>query len=139
MKTTLQHSPGLERVRKILDEAEAPLSAREIVALAHVSYNAWNNHYRAHLLANKEIHVAGWCRYQFGWAPEYAAGTGKTPRKPKAPPPKVATAKWKERTGYVDPRYAHRRLARPRDPILSALLGVKPGYQKHKIQPGETA
>ena len=118
-------SPGLRRVRDVLAKATGPLSAQDIAALAHVSAWTFNNHYKAGLLREKAMHVAGWERYGYGWMPQYAKGIGVTPKKPKAPPPKVATAKWKERTGYVDPRYAHRRLARPRDRALSALMGIR--------------
>lgn len=118
-------SPGLRRVREVLAKAASPLSAQDIAALAHVSSWTFNNHYKAGLLRERAMHVAGWERYGYGWMPQYAKGIGVTPKKPKAPPPKVATAKWKERTGYVDPRYAHRRLARPRDKALAALMGIR--------------
>ncbi len=117
-------SPGLRRVRAALADATEPLTAKEIAALAHVSPLTFNNHYRAGLLRGGEMHVAGWEHYGYGWMPQYASGQGVTPPKPKAPPPKVATAKWKERTGYVDPRYAHRRLAKPKG-VLAALMGFK--------------
>lgn len=118
-------SPGLRRVRAALADATEPLTAKEIAALAHVSPWTFNNHYKVQLLREKSMHVAGWEHYGYGWMPAYASGQGVTPTKPKAPPPKVATAKWKERTGYVDPRYAHRRLARPRDKVLAALMGIR--------------
>lgn len=122
---TFVQSAGFKRFCKVLADATQPMTARKLCEAAHISINTWQNHYRAHLVARKEIHVAGWERHQFGWAPQYAAGQGETPKKPKAAPPKVATAKWKERTGYVDPRYAHRRLARPRDKVLAALMGLR--------------
>lgn len=118
-------SPGLRMVREVLAKAASPLSAQDIAALAHVSSWTFNNHYKAGLLRERAMHVAGWERYGYGWMPQYAKGMGETPVKPKAPPPKVSTAKWKERTGYVDPRYAHRRLARPRDKALAALMGIR--------------
>jgi len=118
-------SPGLSRVRKVIAAAKEPLSGQAIADLAHVSVYTFNNHYKAKLLREKSIHVAAWEGYGFGFMPQYAAGQGEAPKKPKAPPPKVATARWKERTGYVDPRYAHRRLARPRDRALAALMGIR--------------
>lgn len=120
-----QDSPGLKRVRKVLANAAGPLTAQQIAERAHVSVWTFNNHYKAPMLRNKVMHVAGWEHYGYGWMQQYAKGQGETPPKPKAPPPKVATAKWKERTGYVDPRYAHRRLARPRDGVLAALMGLR--------------
>lgn len=132
MRATLQRSPSLERIRKIFAEATAPLSSRALIEIAHVSYAAWSNHYRPYLLKHGEIHVSAWDRYQWGWAPAYSAGKGVTPRKPKAPPKKVATALWKERTGYVDPRDLHRRLAKPKDPALAALLGLPARNQKRQ-------
>lgn len=119
-------SPGLIRVRKVLTGATCPLSAHEIAARAHVSVWTFLNHYKAKLLREKKMHVAGWEHYGYGFMPQYAKGMGETPTKPKAPPPKVAVATWKKRTGYVDPRYAHRRLARPRDGVLVALMGLRP-------------
>lgn len=122
---TKPDSPGLSRVRKVIVASRAPHSAKTIADLAHVSVWTFNNHYKAHLLQEKAMHVAGWEDYGFGFMPQYAAGQGETPKKPKAAPPKVATAQWKERTGYVDPRYSHRRLARPRDKVLAALMGIR--------------
>ena len=130
-------SPGLRRVRDVLAKATGPLSAQDIAALAHVSSWTFNNHYKAGLLREKAMHVAGWERYGYGWMPQYAKGIGVTPKKPKAPHPRVSTKLWRDRTGYNEARKSQRRMARPRDPILAALLGIKPGYRKS--QPGEQA
>jgi hypothetical protein len=102
-----------------------PLTAKEIAALAHVSVWTFRNHYKRQLISERAMHAAGWTHYGFGFTHLYLKGEGKTPPKPKAPPPKVAVAKWKARTGYVDPRYAHRRLAKPRDFALAALMGLR--------------
>lgn len=118
-------SPGLRRAREVLTKATYPLPAQEIAARAHVSPWTFNNHYKTRLLREGAMHVAGWEHYGYGWMPQYAKGQGVTPTKPKAPPPRVAVAKWKERTGYVDPRYAHRRLTRPRDKVLATLMGIR--------------
>lgn len=118
-------APGLRRVRAVLLKATKPLTAKEVAARAHISVWTFRNHYKQQLLSEQAMHVAGWEYYGYGWTQQYAKGQGETPKKPKAPPPKVAVAKWKERTGYVDPRYAHRRLARPRDGVLAALMGLR--------------
>jgi hypothetical protein len=119
---TGKYSAGLKRVRAILLNATTPMTCQEISKAAHISQHLFRNHYVT-LLSN-EIRVASWRKYQYGWQHEYAAGPGITPPRPKSPPPKVATSAWKERTGYVDPRWAHRRLAKPRDSVLAALLGI---------------
>lgn len=118
-------SPGMLRVRAVLAKAANPLTAQEIAARAHVSPWTFNNHFKRQLISERAMHVAGWERYGYGWMQQYAKGHGVTPQKPKAQPHKVATAEWKKRTGYVDPRYAHRRLARPRDKALAALMGIR--------------
>jgi hypothetical protein len=117
-------TPGMTRVRAVLAAATKPISLREIAKLAHVSFYTADHHYRRQLVDEGAMHVAGWYAHQFGWGQQYAKGKGKTPPKPKAPPPKVSVARWKERTGYVDPRYAHRRLAKPRG-VLAALMGLR--------------
>jgi hypothetical protein len=123
---TKPDSPGLRRVRAVLAALGAtPMTAQRIAELAHVSVWTFRNHYKRILLDDNTMHVADWEHYGFGFTHRYASGPGKTPPRPVAPPPKVATAKWKERTGYVDPRYAHRRLARPRDKVLAALMGIR--------------
>jgi hypothetical protein len=118
-------APGMSRVRKVLAIATKPMTAEEIAGLAHVAAHTFNNHYKRKLIAEGAMHVAGWTPYQYGQMHTYAAGPGEKPERPKAPPPQVAVARWKERTGYVDPRYAHRRLAKPRDKVLAALIGLR--------------
>lgn len=118
-------SAGMLRVRAVLDKAAYPLTSNEIAARAHVSVWTFRNHYKRPLLSDGAMHVADWAHYGYGWTARYAKDiVGESPPKPKSPPPKAATAAWKKRTGYTDPRYAHRRLARPRDKVLAALMGL---------------
>ena len=78
------------------------------------------------LLRAELIHVAAWRHNTRGpFVPLYMAGPGKEAPKPEKIDQLARARKWKERTGYNEFRKAQRRLARPRDTALAALLNIK--------------
>ena len=137
MKTTLQHSPGLERVRKILDEAEGPARrARSSPWRMSVQTPGTTTH-RAPS-GNKEIHVAGRC-YHLGWRQSMPPAPERRRESPKCrcrKSPSEMEASAPAITLIRDT--PHRRLARLRDPILFRTTGVA-GYQNTRYKPGENS
>lgn len=122
------NSPGARRVLKVLRATTVPLTKQEIAPLAHVTEVAFQNNYRHVLLAAGLIHLAEWRRVRGPARPAYLAGpgTGAEPTLPPATTNAERSKKWKERTCYNEARSAVRSLARPRDPVLAALLGLRP-------------
>jgi len=126
-------SPGMRRVRRVLSEAEKPISGHEIARLAHISYLTFMNSYRHLLIQSALIHVAAWENNTRGpFVPLYAAGplVGDPPPLPQKIDASTRSKAWKERTGYNERCKAQRRLERPPDPVLAALLGLTARYHK---------
>lgn len=139
-------SPGMRRVREVLGAATAPLDAKTIATLACVSVKTFNRTYRQLLLRADPplMHVAAYRRREKGSGthiPLYASGPRKCkpPKKPDPIPPVIAQRVWRNRTGYYETIKAQRRLARPPDPALAALLGLKPLYHKTPTTPARPA
>lgn len=125
-------SPGMRRVLKVIEESEKPIDGYQIAAAAFISFNTFDGTYRQLLLRAKKVHVAAYRVNHHGPAvPLYRIGPlkGKPPERPKADH-KIAVRAWKERTGYYEAEKAKRRLARPPDPALAAMLGLTPRYGK---------
>lgn len=125
-------SPGMRRVLQVIRKAAEPIDGRAIAEAAHISFKTFANTYRHLLIRADMIHVAGWRNNWRGpFVPLYLAGPAVAIA---VPPPKVdhkiATRAWKERTGYYEAEKAKRRLSRPPDPALAALLGLSPRYAK---------
>lgn len=125
-------SPGMRRVLQVIRKAAEPIDGRAIAEAAHISFKTFANTYRHLLIRADLIHVAGWRNNWRGpFVPLYLAGPAVAIA---VPPPKVdhkiATRAWKERTGYYEAEKAKRRLARPPDPALAAMLGLTPRYGK---------
>lgn len=121
------------RVRRVCEEATEPLDGHEIADRAHISFNTFQNSYRHLLLGEEKIHIAGWRHNVRGpFIPLYLGGPGKTPKKPEKIDALARARAWKHRTGYNEARKAHRRLARPKDQMLAALLGLPTKHQKRR-------
>lgn len=125
---TFQQSLGIRRVRAVL--SETPRSPADIAKAAFVSEHTFTNHYKAKLLADGDMHIGDWRWHGYGWAPLYVAGPGEAKVKPRAGSAAAASKAWRERTGYGEFRKAQRRLAKPPDYAMAALIGIKTKYQK---------
>lgn len=125
-------SPGMRRVRAVLEAATGPMDAISISEAAHVSVNTFRNTYRRLLIRAGLIHIAGYLHGRQGrQRPTYLAGPQiGDPPIPPILDHRAATRDWRERTGYNEARKAHRRLARPPDIALAALLGLPSRYSK---------
>lgn len=126
-------SPGMRRVRAVLEAAAGPLDATSISEAAHVSVNTFSNSYRHLLIRAGLIHIAGYLHGRQGrQRPTYLSGPqiGEPPIPPKLDH-KVSVRAWKERTGYYEAEKARRRLARPPDFALAALMGITPRYRRY--------
>lgn len=125
-------SPGMRRVMQVIQKSAEPIDGRSIAEAAHVSFKTFANTYRHLLIRAEMIHIAGWRNNWRGpFIPLYLPGPALAVA---VPPPKldhkIATRAWKERTGYYEAEKAKRRLARPPDPTLAALLGLTARYHK---------
>lgn len=125
-------SPGMRRVRAVLEAATEPMDAISISEAAHVSANTFRNTYRRLLIRAGLIHIAGYLHGRQGrQRPTYLAGPQiGDPPIPPILDHRAATRDWKERTGYYEAIKARRRLARPPDMALAALLGLPSRYSK---------
>ncbi len=122
-------SPAMRRVLFVF-ELHGPLDGREVEALAHVSFNYFQNQCRHVLEKAQAIHLVGYRHNKTGpFVPVYAPGPamGPAPAKPEPLDQLARARKWKERTGYYAAEKAKRRLANPRriDPALAALMGIE--------------
>lgn len=127
-------SPGMTRVRKIIDEATEPMDGRSIAKAAHVSFTTFANTYRHLLVRAGLIRVVGFVHNKQGrQAPTYLSGPQiGDPPVPPILDRKIATRAWKERTGYYEAEKAKRRMAKPPDFALAALMGLTPRYHHSK-------
>ncbi len=127
-------SPGMLRVRKVINEAKEPLDGRAIAKAAHVSFTTFSATYRHLLIRAGLIHVATWRNNWRGpFVPLYAAGPQISEPVPiEKIDHKIATREWKERTGYYEAEKAKRRMAKPPDFALAALMGLTPRYHHTK-------
>ena len=126
-------SPGMRRIVEAVSGSVEPLDGHQIAARAHVAFNTFQNQYRHMLLSAGLIHVAGWKHNTRGpFVPVYGVGPSAktTPVKPQKIDHRARSRNWKDRTGYNEARKAHRRLARPPDMALAALLGLPSRYSK---------
>jgi hypothetical protein len=133
-------SLGMSRVRATLSKARAPIDAETIAERAHIGVRTFTGTYQQLLLPAGLIHIADWRRNVRGPAiPLFAAGTGVTPPKPGALSDAEVSRRWKERTGYNELRNLNRKLVRPVDPILAALMGLPSRgrhFKEHHINAG---
>ena len=119
------NSVGIRRCLDVLRTATEPLHGDTIADRAFISRRTFCNSYYKVLLDAKQIHVAQWLRNVSGpYIPLYSAGPGPSVQKPKALTDAKVSKRWKEKTGYEVMRKAQRRLARPADTALTALLGI---------------
>lgn len=119
------NSVGIRRCLDVLRVATEPLHGDTIADRAFIGRRTFCNGYYRVLLDAKEIHVAQWLRNVSGpYIPLYSVGPGPSVQKPKRLTDAQVSRRWKERTGYDAMRNAQRRLARPADSALTALLGI---------------
>lgn len=129
-------SPGMLRIIRVVDAATEPMDGRQIAKLAHVSFLTFANQYRHVLLDAGLIHLAAWKRnYRGPYVPAYMLGTRPAGVPEPVKPEKITSVersqKWKKETGYNEARKANRRLVRPPDFALAALLGLNARYSKN--------
>jgi hypothetical protein len=121
-------SPGMRRVVAALEASAVPLNGHLIAAAAHVAFNTFQNQYRHILEAAKKIYLHSYDNNVRGpFVPLYMAGpapAGHRVRKPKKLDQLARARNWKERSGYNAARKAARRLRRPPDRVLAALMGM---------------
>lgn len=125
-------SPGMRRVLKVIRESAKPIDGRSIAEAAHVSFNTFAHTYRHLLIRADLIHISAWRNNSRGpFVPMYSAGPAlAVPVPPQKMDHRIAARAWKEHTGYYEAEKAKRRLARPPDPVLAALLGLAPRYSR---------
>ena len=117
-------TPAQQRVVTALAEHGA-MTVKQIAGRAHVSFWTLKNHYIGALVAAGRIHQSGWHFYGFGHVPVYSAGVGETPPRPVRHVDHSQHCKeWRERSGHTEAKKAERRLRRPPDRALAALLGL---------------
>ena len=122
------NSPGMRRILNVLQDSAEPLDGRQIADQAHISFRTFQNGYRHALIRAGLMHIAEFRNnpVRGPFVPAYRAGPG--PKKAPAKPPKITSAsrsqRWKFETGYNEKRKADRRLVRPADPIMAALLSL---------------
>lgn len=127
-------SPSMQRVLRVLVAADEPIDGHQIADLACIAFNTFQNGYRHLLMGESKIHIAGWRHNSRGpFVPLYRAGPGVAPPKPEKIDQLARSRNWKHRTGYNEARKAQRRLARPKDQVLAALLGLPTRYQKRPM------
>lgn len=125
------NSVGIRRCLDVLRVATEPLHGDTIADRAFIGRRTFCNGYYRVLLDAKQIHVAQWLRNVSGpYIPLYSIGPGPSVQKPKALTDAQVARRWKERTGYEAMRKAQRRVARPTDTALAALMGI-PSKGKH--------
>lgn len=126
-------SPGMLRVRKVIEDAKEPIDGKTVAKLAHVSFNTFAHTYRHLLVRAGLIHIAGWRNnFRGPFVPLYLSGPliGDPPQLPPKLDHKIAVRAWKARTGYYEAEKSKRRLARPPDTALAALMGLTPRYHR---------
>lgn len=135
IKVVSVESPGMLRVRKVIAQSREPLDGRTIAERAHVSFTTFANTYRHLLIRAGLIHIAGWRNnFRGPFVPMYAHGPliGDPPPLPHKIDQLQRSRDWKRRTGYSEAEKAKRRLARPPDTALAALMGLTPRYHHQK-------
>lgn len=106
--------------------AQGPMTAAEIAKAAHVSWHTAKGWCVPILVANGMIYRSDWRLIGYNYTPVYSAGVGDpAPRPTRTREARLEYLReWKIRTGWSDARKAERRLRRPPDRALAALLGM---------------
>lgn len=121
-------SPSMRRIVAVLSSCDEALTGREIAERAHVSFKYFQNQARHILIAAEAIHLADLRHNTRGpFVPAYRAGPepeGLIVRKPAKIDQLERARTWKVRSGYNEARKAERRLRRPPDRALAALIGI---------------
>lgn len=123
----------MRRIRAVISHAREPIDAEEIARRAHVGVRTFSASYQQILIAEGMMHIAGYRRNARGpFIPLFAFGPliGEPAKKPERLTEAQICKAWKERTGYDERRKLDRKLARPVDPILAALMGL-PSRGRH--------
>lgn len=132
-------SRGMQRVLMVLTKARIPIDDETIAERACIGLRTFTGTYRHLLLRAGKMHIAAYEPNRFGPAiPMYAPGplVGDPPAKPERKPAVIAQRDWRERTGYYESIKARNRLLKPPDPVLAALLGLRPmQHQRRGIAP----
>ena len=124
-------SVGIRRCLEVLRAATEPLHGDTIADRAFISRRTFCNSYYRVLLDAKLIHVGEWLRNTRGpYIPLYSIGPGPDAPRPVPLTDAEVSRRWKARTGYGEACKAQRRMVRPADPVLAALLGI-PSKGKH--------
>ena len=133
-------SPGMKRVRMVIAESPVPIDGHTIAKRAHVSFLTWANTYRHLLIRAGLVHVAGWRHNTRGpFVPLFGSGPGTQAERPEKIDSRARARDWKDRTGYNEARKAERRLRKPPDFALAALMGLTARYHKDTTTPASPA
>lgn len=123
-RPTYTTSPGNQRIIAALASADEPLTPHEIAARCFVSWHTFQN-YRQTLIDEGHMYLVDYVRNHHGPAvPRYAAGRRPEGTKPPVPPKARTSGDRKRDNGYYTRLKAERRLRRPPDPALRALIGI---------------
>lgn len=136
MKVSID-SPVMLKLRKALKRIKVPTSAAAIARLAGVKESTMRKHYQKVLVDAEQMHVGDWQHSARGpFTALYLPGPGA----PAPKPPRITDAetsrRWKAKTGYDELRVAARKLRKPNDPVLAALMGL-PARNKQSAKRAE--
>lgn len=121
----------MRRIRETLRYARAPLDGETIASRAYVGVRTFTNSYQQLLIEAGLIHIAAWRRSARGpFTPLFSFGPGEQAKKPPRLTDAEVSKRWKEKTGYDELRKLNRKLMRPADAMLAALMGL-PARGKH--------
>lgn len=127
------NSPSMTRIRAALARAREPIDGKTLSARAFVGERTFSASYQQLLISAGLMHVAEYRRNVIGPPiPLFAHGplVGDPPVKPERFSDAEVCRRWKEKTGYDERRKLDRKLVRPVDPILAALMGL-PSRGRH--------
>lgn len=127
-------SPIMRRIVAAIATAPGPVDCYWIAAHAFVGRRTFLCNYRPVLIEAGKLHIAEYRRVAIGpFRAFYLPGPapeGFVAHRPKNKPQVEAQREWRERTAYFEKVKAERRLKRPPDPAMAALLGLTARYHK---------
>ena len=115
-------SPSMTRMLKALEGTRLNIDQW---AKASLVARMTAENYVKQLRFQKLIYICEYQRNRSGWPkPVYALGDHKDAPRLEKKDQLARAREWKETSGWYESEKAKRRLARPRDPVLAALMGI---------------
>lgn len=130
-------TPIMRRIIALMAGVTQPVDDEYIAKHAFVGRRTFGCNYRTVLIAAGKIHVAEYRRVRTGpFTAFYLPGPapeGFVPPRPENAKTVETQRAWRERSGYYEKIKAERRLRRPPEPAMAALLGLPARYQKRQM------